>query len=315
MSEVKGRNVPIVPAPGRPERSLIQAMRDVRDASPKITDTELMMASQSADVSLTKGASAYHTMTGAAEDEVSQSLLAVQRILEAKLPPGRLAVYEAGGGSTSYMPLSLLSRSDVTVVDIDPYQVEQCDYATDKRVGDIQTLRFAPDSFDLIVCFNVVEHLNDVASALQGFAQAVKPGGLVFIGAPYPHSLSGVVTRFTPHWFHVWFYRRILHYADAGKPGHPPFPTIFDPLVSIEKLKGFMSKLGFETVFGNLYESERYPSLRRKRPAVGRVLDLAAVSINAALLNSCDVRRGDYHAIFQKRQTDQSPAPTSISDR
>ena len=96
------------------------------------------------------------------DDEASQSLLAVHRILEVELPPGNVAIYEAGGGSTSYLPPDLLARADVTVVDVDPAQVARCDYATTKRIGDIQTLRFDSETFDLVTCFNVIEHLPDV---------------------------------------------------------------------------------------------------------------------------------------------------------
>ncbi len=207
--------------------------------------------------------------TQSLDDQASQSLLAVHRVLEAELPPGRLAIYEAGGGSTSYMPPTLLARSNVTVVDIDPKQIAQCDYATTKRLGDVQTLRLEVASFDLVVCFNVIEHLADVAGTLRGFAEALRPGGLLFIGAPNPRSLSGVVTRSAPHWFHVWFYRHVLGNRDAGKPGCPPFPTIFDPLVALPRLKEFASALGFDAIHAKIYESPRYPDMRRQVPPPG----------------------------------------------
>src|SRR3954469_11549786 len=85
-----------------------------------------------------------------ADEQVIKSLLAVHRILESELPRGRLAIYEAGGGSTSYIPPTLLARGDVTVVDVDERQIERCSYATTKRVADIQTLRLPPSTFDLV---------------------------------------------------------------------------------------------------------------------------------------------------------------------
>lgn len=198
------------------------------------------------------------------------------------------------------MPRSLLARSDVTVVDIDPNQIARCGYAATKCVGDIQTLRFDSPCFDLVVRFNVIEHLPDVEAALRGFSQALHPNGLAFIGAPNPHSLSGVITRWTPHWFHVWFYRNVLRDRNAGTPGYPPFPTVFHPLVSIGRLKAFMAGLGFDTVYERVGESERYPTMRRRRPVIAVLLDWVAVTINAVLLNAADVRRGDYHIVFRK---------------
>jgi len=69
------------------------------------------------------------------------------------------------------------------------------DYAQNTILGDIQTHRFKPNSFNLVNCYNVIEHLPDVEAALTGFFHSLKPGGLVLIAAPNPKSLSGVVTK------------------------------------------------------------------------------------------------------------------------
>src|SRR3954451_1188995 len=61
--------------------------------------------------------------------EARQSLLTVHSILEAKLPATDLKIYEAGGGSTSFLPLNVLRRAHVTVVDIDEDQIRNNDYA------------------------------------------------------------------------------------------------------------------------------------------------------------------------------------------
>ncbi len=154
-----------------------------------------------------------------------------------KLPPTRLSIYEAGGGSTSFLPLDVLRRAHVTVVDIDADQIRNNDYAQETILGDIQIHRFAPGSFDLVICYNVIEHLADVEAALLGFCESLKQGGLMLIGAPNPKSLSGVVTRYSPHWFHVWFYRYVRGEKQAGQPGQPPFPTFFHPLVTLSNLE------------------------------------------------------------------------------
>ncbi len=158
--------------------------------------------------------------------EARKSLLAVHEMLSTSLGASRLAIYEAGGGSTSFLPLNILNRAHVTVVDIDENQIRNNDYAQEKILGDIQTHRFAPESFDLVICYNVVEHLPDVESALLGFCESLKQGGLILIGAPNPKSLSGMVTKHTPHWFHVWFYRYVRGDKEAGLPGEAPFPTL-----------------------------------------------------------------------------------------
>src|SRR5271163_2994201 len=101
--------------------------------------------------------------------QARESLLAVHGVLSAELPAPQLSIYEAGGGSTCFLPLEVLRRAHVTVVDIDAEQLRNNDYAQEKVLGDIQTYRFPRESFDLITCYNVLEHVVDVEAVLSGF--------------------------------------------------------------------------------------------------------------------------------------------------
>ncbi|WP_291574803.1 class I SAM-dependent methyltransferase [Bradyrhizobium sp.] len=232
--------------------------------------------------------------------EARDSLLAVHAVLQTQLPPGRLAIYEAGGGSTSFLPLEVLDRAHVTVVDIDEDQIRNNDYAQETILGDVQTWRFKPDSFDLVICYNVIEHLSDVEAALIRFCESLKPGGLILIGAPNPRSLSGVVTKYSPHWFHVWFYRHVRGEVQAGRPGHPPFPTFFHPLVTLSNLEAFANTHGLRFVYRKEYESPRFPEMRLRKPVFAALIDAVAVVINCLLPGKTDVRHGDYHLVLRK---------------
>jgi SAM-dependent methyltransferase len=232
--------------------------------------------------------------------EALESLLAVHEILNAELPQRRLNVYEAGGGSTSFLPPEVLRRSHVTAVDIDEDQVRNNTYAQETILGDIQTWRFPPDSFDLIICYNVLEHVPYVEAALAGFFQSLRRGGLILIGAPNPRSLSGVVTKYTPHWFHIWFYRRVVGKKNAGLPGEPPFPTYFHKLVTPSLLEAFARKSGLQAIYRKEYESPRYPEMRDHRPLFAALIDALSVTLNLFLPRRIDVRRGDYHVILRK---------------
>ncbi|UQR64652.1 methyltransferase [Bradyrhizobium sp. C-145] len=232
--------------------------------------------------------------------EARDSLLAVHDMLRRELPQGRLAIYEAGGGSCSVLPPELPSRSHVTVVDIDEDQVRNNTYADEAILGDVQTYRFGRESFDLVICYNVIEHLPDVESALLNFRDALRRGGMILIGAPNPRSLSGVITKYSPHWFHVWFYRNIRGIKDAGLPGEPPFPTFFHPLVTLPRLEAFASANGLEMIYRREVESPRYPEMRRRKPLFAALVDAGAAVLNAVLPRGTDVRRGDYHVILRK---------------
>lgn len=50
--------------------------------------------------------------------------------------------------------------------------------------ADLTRLCFAPDTFDVIVCYHVLEHIPDDASAIAELARVLKPGGLAFIQVP-----------------------------------------------------------------------------------------------------------------------------------
>ena len=233
--------------------------------------------------------------------EARESLLAVHGILAAGLPPTKLRIYEAGGGSTSFLPLEVLRRAHVTVVDIDEDQIRNNTYAQETILGDVQTWRFAPASFDLVICYNVIEHLADVEAALSGFCESLKDGGLILIGAPNPRSLSGVVTKYSPHWFHVWFYRHVRGDSKAGQPGEAPFPTFFHPLVTLSNLETFARTHGLQVIYSKLYESPRFPEMRARKPRFAALLDAAAAVMNLLLPGNTDVRHGDYHVILRKR--------------
>ncbi|QPF91046.1 class I SAM-dependent methyltransferase [Bradyrhizobium commune] len=233
--------------------------------------------------------------------EARDSLLGVHEVLRRELPQGPLAIYEAGGGSSSFLPTDVLGRSHVTVVDIDEDQIHNNTYAQDAILGDVQTYRFGPDTFDVVICYNVIEHLPDVEAALLNFRDALKHGGMILIGAPNPHSLSGVVTKYSPHWFHVWFYRHIRGIKNAGLPGEPPFPTFFHPLVTLSRLEAFAAANGLEMVYRREVESPRYPEMRLRKPLLAALVDAGAAVMNAGLPRGTDVRRGDYHVILRKR--------------
>ncbi|HUD89682.1 MAG TPA: SAM-dependent methyltransferase, partial [Xanthobacteraceae bacterium] len=114
-------------------------------------------------------------------------------------------------------------------------------------------------------------------------------------------SLSGVVTKYSPHWFHVWFYRYVRGDEKAGQPGQAPFPTFFHPLVTPSSLEKFANSRGLQVIYSRQYESPRFPEMRARKPWLAALLDAAATAMNFLLPGKTDVRHGDYHLILRKR--------------
>ena len=227
-------------------------------------------------------------------------LLGTGEVLAAYLPNRILSVYEAGGGSTSWLAADVLARSDIVVVDIDKRQLENNRYAQQKILGNIESCTFPPASFDLIVCFNVIEHLESPPAAIERFSEALRPGGLLLIGAPNPRSLSGMVTRFTPHAFHVWYYRAVLKKLDAGFPGQPPFPVVYHPIVAPDALLSYCRKLGLDAVYREDCRSGRDEATMRNRPWLAAVLRVTTAAMNLIFLGTRDFGHSDYRVILQK---------------
>jgi len=200
----------------------------------------------------------------------------------------------------SCLPLDSWQARHVTVVDIDGVQLRNNAYADTKILGDIQEYRFPEGSFDLIVCYNVIEHLVAPDRAVALFFEALTPGGLLFIGAPNPHSLSGVVTKRTPHWLHVAYYRWIRGKKDAGQPGRMPFRTVYHPIVSPHRLAAFCEGLGFEVVYLKEYEALHIQFLLAQRPLFGRILNAVVGIVSAFAVDKDRFRNGDFHIILKK---------------
>ncbi len=149
----------------------------------------------------------------------------LQGVMDRLFPGGALiTVLEAGCGSATHVMLGDNVR--IVGIDISEDQLARNSSLSQNIVGDIQTYDFDEESFDLIMCWDVLEHLTHPEKALKSFARAVKPGGVILLALPNVYSLKGLVTKFTPHWLHVWVYRNVFKSSTAGKPGYAPFPDL-----------------------------------------------------------------------------------------
>jgi len=209
-----------------------------------------------------------------------------------------IRIYEAGGGSLSYLPPELLDKADITVVDIDGDQIKNNSYAKTKILGDIQTCEFPSNSFDLVSCYFVIEHIERPDKAIERFFDALAPNGLAFIAAPNPNSFTGIVAKYTPHRFHVWFYRSVVGIRAAGLPGNAPFPIVYHPLVSPTKLIEFCKWRGYEIAYFKQFESVQIGKLRRRYPLLGSILN--AFLRGLEIVSRRSLREGDFHIILRK---------------
>ena len=172
-------------------------------------------------------------------------------------------VLEAGCGSASAVDFGKNAR--LVGIDISEQQLDRNTILQEKIVGDIQRYDFTPGSFDMIVCWDVLEHLPQPELAVRQFARAAKVGGIVIIKVPNVLSVKGLVTKFLPHFCHVLAYRFFYGDKNAGKNDTAPFKTYLRFCISANAIKKQGAALGMETAYYSTRDVTALNWLRRKK--------------------------------------------------
>ena len=218
-----------------------------------------------------------------------------------------LRVLEAGGGSRSHITaLDDISDIHMTAIDISREQLDNNQYANEKILGDLQQYRYAPGSYDCIVCYDVLEHLAQPEQAFTLLSEGLKPGGYFVVGSPNPLSLKGLITRLTPHAFHVFVYRVLFGEKRAGQPGFPPFETVMSKWVEPGNLVRLAKQNRLEVAYRDLYDSD---PLKRNSWIVRGIWGLACGVLTVVTFLRWNPRLSDYHFVFVKRAVAENGAP------
>lgn len=156
--------------------------------------------------------------------------------------PAPLRILEAGCGR--HWGLKLSVPYTLTGLDLDRDALAARTDLDRAIVGDLTSAEFPPGSFDAIYCAFVLEHVKGAEQVLERFLRWLAPGGLLIIKVPDRDSAYGFLTRLTPFWVHVLVYRWLLGYREAGTPGHGPYPTAYDAVISERGLTRFCAAHG-----------------------------------------------------------------------
>ncbi|CAM8630600.1 AdoMet_MTases domain containing protein [Comamonadaceae bacterium] len=159
---------------------------------------------------------------------------------------------EAGGGSFSHFRLP--GQSTLLALDIDYGQLCRNSECHWKLQADLHALPLCRASVDVVVCFNVIEHLEDPDAVLVQLAQCLRDGGVLVLGCPDRHSLKGLITRLSPLGWHRAFYRFIVRKADRGDGHFDAFATPFGPVVTHSRLVNRLQSLGYKVLFSSAYD-------------------------------------------------------------
>jgi SAM-dependent methyltransferase len=106
----------------------------------------------------------------------------VARAIRGLTPGTALDVGAAGGGNTR-----VLQRAGWTAAALE-YGAEGAEVAAERGIatvrGDATRLPFAPESLDLVVAYDVLEHIPDDATAAKQIFELLRPGGIFLVAVP-----------------------------------------------------------------------------------------------------------------------------------
>jgi SAM-dependent methyltransferase len=194
-----------------------------------------------------------------AVERCSPEELFEQRLLELVRPGDR--VLDVGCGTGRFFRADFAARIPCRWIGVDI----QPDIARNARLhlrarGDATKMPFADRSFDVVICRWLIEHVKEPASALSEIARALKPSGRLALFTPNLLHYYGMAASLTPHWFHLWFNRRVRGFDEADV-----FPTCYRANTP-RRLLTLLAGAGFSQIELTLVEGA--PSVLEFNPLV-----------------------------------------------
>lgn len=149
------------------------------------------------------------------------------------------ALLDAGCGSGLALQLAVMRGAVCTGLDASAALLKIARYRVpdaDLRVGELEELPYAADTFDVATSFNSVQYAGDPGRALTELARVVRPGGLVAVatwGQPQDCQITAVLGEVVP----------LMPPPPPGAPHEGPF-ALSEP----GRLESFVSAAGLEPV-------------------------------------------------------------------
>ena len=140
------------------------------------------------------------------------------------LPAGSL-VLDVGAGSCPYKKLfSHCEYRSQDFIQLEPNQLRHGQYGKIDFICDAKTIPVDDDSFDAVICTEVLEHVFDPQAVIKELSRILKPGGRLLLTAPLgsgihqePHHYYG---GYTPYWYRHYLpqigFEKIVIEANGG---------------------------------------------------------------------------------------------------
>lgn len=202
------------------------------------------------------------------------------------------------GGATR---IRLPKDAQITGIDISAESAGRNTTIPHIIIGDVQTYPLPRNAFDVVVCWELLEHVREPRAALTRFVGTLRQDGLIVLAIPNPFSLKGLITKASPHALHVWILRNLLKQKNAGRPGFAPFPTHLSPDIAPLALEQFFHAHGMTVSFLRLYEGKRLTTLHHNAPWLYYMYRACVSALNLVTLKRHDFGASDMLLIAQAR--------------
>ncbi len=166
---------------------------------------------------------------------------------QAKKSPPPLQILEAGCGREWNIDIDGIDVR-MTGIDLDEeaiaYRRDVVGDLDEAIHGDLRTVPLRKSFYDVVFSAFVLEHIKGAESVLDGMVAALRPGGILILRIPDKHGVFGFLARLLPFWTHVLYKRLAEGNRMAGKAGHPPYPVVYDDVVSRRGLRDYVDRHG-----------------------------------------------------------------------
>jgi SAM-dependent methyltransferase len=126
------------------------------------------------------------------------------------------ALLDLGCSSGSFLEFMRSESWDLHGIEMSAEEARTAESRSGARVcaGNIIDAPFARDSFDVITCFDVLEHLYEPRRVVAKVAEWLKPGGIFYVLVPNVDSAEARV--FGSYWHGLEMPRHLFHYTPAS---------------------------------------------------------------------------------------------------
>jgi SAM-dependent methyltransferase len=200
-------------------------------------------------------------------------------------------ILDAGCGSANHFQFK--ANSKLVGIDISREELDRNKALSEKILGDIQKYDLSGGDFDAIICHFVFEHLEHPEKALMNFVRGLSDKGIIVIVAPSILSLAGLVTKFTPFWFH-----KLVRRALSDK--NPSFPTCYRLSMASWRVKQFAVREGMTIHYFRLYQDWWTYKLCYHSGFMKVILTTLRLLFRMLTLGKCDILLGTYTVIIGK---------------